>query len=182
MLSARVTQGEQTLALALSTFATSRESPDISEARMPDVPPPEALQSAERPLGFPTFTQNYSYRPAIGDMPFSGSRHARVGGWIRLAEPRVADALAVAAYADGWFPSVTPRLTQPAMVPTLDLTIHFRTRLPLPHATAEDYYLVTFESPIAAEGYFVEDGQIWSRSGVLIAVSRQLALLRPIRG
>jgi hypothetical protein len=35
---------------------------------------------------------------------------------------------------------------------------------------------------MADEGYFVEDGEIWSRSGLLIAESRQLAQLRPLRG
>jgi acyl-CoA thioesterase len=187
MLSARVTQGERTLALALATFATAGESPDFSEARMPDVPPPEEPASAERSIQttaygpFPAFTQNYMYRPAIGDLPYSGSPHARVGGWLRLAEPRQADALAVAAYTDAWFPAVLPRLTQPAVVPTIDLTIHFRTRLPLPDARPEDFYLGVFASRMADEGYCVEDGEIWSRSGRLIAESRQLAQVHPLR-
>lgn len=181
-LSARMLQGERLIALALAAFAVPREAQSLSELTMPAVPPLEAsiLVPPDAPL--PTFTANYTYRWAVGDPPFSGSPHSRLGGWMRLAEPRRADAILVAAFLDGWIPAIFPRLTQPtqAAVPTVDLTIHFRTRLPLLDATPDDYYLAIFTAPHASNGSFVEDGELWSRNGILIAQSRQLALMPPL--
>jgi acyl-CoA thioesterase len=61
--------------------------------------------------------------------------------------------------------------------PTVEATVYFRSPLPLADSKPEDYYLVRFESLMARDGYFEESGEIWSRSGVLLAQSRQLALL-----
>ena len=46
---------------------------------------------------------------------------------------------------------------------------------------SDDFVLVVFSSPVARGGFLVEDGQIWSQSGELIAESRQLAAMLPIR-
>ena len=182
-LSARMLQGERLIALALAAFAAPRESLSFSELAIPAVPPPEACTLVP-PSGtrLPTFTSKYQYRWAVGDLPFTGSPHARLGGWMRLAEPRLADAMLVAAFLDGWIPAIFPRLTQPtqAGVPTVDLTIHFHARLPLPDATPDDYYLATFTAPHAVNGAFIEEGELWSRAGLLIAQSRQLALMPPL--
>jgi acyl-CoA thioesterase len=181
-LSARLTQAGRTCALALAAFVAPRESLTFAEGMAPDVPPPEAL-AAFPPEGIdlPPFTRRYEYRWAIGDSPFSGSTSSRVGGWIRLAEPRTADALLIAAFADGWVPCIAPRLSTPVGAPTLDLTIHFRARLPLEGATPDDFYLCAFTSQLAQSGVFDENGEIWSRDGRLLAQARQLAMLPTLR-
>lgn len=176
-LSARLAQGGQTCALALAAFATPRPSLTLADAAPPACPPPEASPAFQPDFAAPRFSQQYDYRWAIGDPPFSDSAHARVGGWLRLAEPRVADALLVAALTDAWVPSIFPRLKRPVAAPTIDLTIHFRATLPLADAAPDDYYLGVFSSRLAAEGFFEEAGALWSRDGRLIAQSRQLALL-----
>jgi acyl-CoA thioesterase len=179
-LSARVSQGEQLIALALASFAAPYQGLSLPTEPMPVLPPPEQLAPlSPHSTDAVPFVRQYQYHAAIGDPPLSGAERARVGGWLRLSEPRLADAPLVAAYTDAWLPSIYPRLRKPAMTPTLDLTIHFRTRLPLEGATPDDFYLAVFESRHAAEGYFEEDGTIWSRSGIVIAQSRQMALLRP---
>jgi hypothetical protein len=93
-----------------------------------------------------------------------------------LEEPRVADAPMMACLLDAWPPAVFPRSTKRIVAPTIDLTMHFRVPLPLPGAGPEDFYLGRFTSTLGREGYFEEDGEIWSPDGRLIAQSRQLAL------
>jgi acyl-CoA thioesterase len=180
MVSARLMQGGRPIALALATCAAPRPGPALADVAMPAVEPPEVLATFHPAAAPLHFTAHYEYRWAIGDPPFSGSSHARVGGWLRLAERRVADAPLVAAFTDAWMPSILARLRGPAAVPTVDLTIHFRAELPLPGAAPDDFYLVTFHSALAVDGCFVEDGEIWARDGTLLAQSRQLALLRPL--
>ena len=62
-------------------------------------------------------------------------------------------------------------------VPTVDLTVHFRAPLPPPGARPEDSYLVVFRTRVAAGGFMEEDGELWSRDGVLLCQSRQLAVV-----
>lgn len=180
-LSARLTQAGRTCAIALAAFALPKASFSFSDAVMPEVPPPEQAPLLRRLEQGPAFAERFDYRWGIGDPPFSGSRYARVGGWIRLAEPRVADDLLVATYTDAWMPCIFPVLREPLAAPTMDLTIHFRTDLPLPNARPEDYILAVFESHLAGNGAFEEDGMLWSRDGVLLAQSRQLAMLPALR-
>jgi acyl-CoA thioesterase len=182
-LSARLTQAGQTCALAVAAFGAPRRSVALAEAAPPAVPPPAGLPPfPPEGVPFPRFTRHYDYRWAVGDRPFTGASAAsRVGGWMRLAEPRVADALLVAAFADAWVPCVFPRLDAPIGAPTVDLTVHFRADLPLATARPDDWYLCAFWSRLAADGYFDENGEVWSRDGVLLAQSRQLALLPALR-
>ena len=71
------------------------------------------------------------------------------------------------------------RLSGPAPAPTIDLTIHFRTRLPHPGMAPEDPVLARFTSSTSQGGFFEEDGQIWAPDGTLLVQCRQLALLFP---
>lgn len=176
--SARLDQAGETKALALAAFSSSWESVEWAETSMPGVASYGDLDALPRDNGItPRFFENFDARPAIGDWPFSGAKRALSGGWIRLAEPRPVDDLAVAAFADAWMPSVFTRLDRPMAVPTVDLTVHFRTSFPPAGVDPEDYVLVAFRSETAAEGFFVEDGEIWSSNGTLIAQARQLAVL-----
>jgi acyl-CoA thioesterase len=63
----------------------------------------------------------------------------------------------------------------------LDLTIHYRRELPLSSASPDDYYLGRFVSHMSHDGFFEEDGELWTEDGLLIAQSRQLALSIPIK-
>ena len=62
-------------------------------------------------------------------------------------------------------------------MPTIDLTVHFRTSLPLRDAAPDDYLLGVFRTRAASEGFLEEDGEVWSKSGILVAQSRQLAAM-----
>ena len=177
-VSGRLLQGGKLRALALGAFSTEREGPAFTEARMPEVLPPERCPAWEKRI---EIHDRYDLRWAIGAPPFSGGEHALGGGWIRFPAPRALDAIAIAAFADAFPPAVFSRLRDVALtggVPTIDLTIHFRAPLPALALAPDAWSLAVFHSRVARGGFVEEDGEIWTRDGVLIAQSRQLALLR----
>ena len=139
--------------------------------------PPEACASFASMI---PMHDRYDYRFAIGALPGAGMDRALVGGWIRSAEHRVADAALVAAFTDAWPPACFAWARERdglGPVPTVDLTIHFRRDLPLANAAPDDFYLAVFRSRFAEQGFVEEDGEVWSRDGMLLAQSRQLAVI-----
>jgi acyl-CoA thioesterase len=176
-LSARVTQSDVTVALALAAFARPRPGLEFQREPMPEAPPPDELPALVPPPGRPTFPSNWDYRPCVGGLPFSRAPEPVSGGWIRPREPRVLDAPLLAAMADSWFPPVLLLFESPrGVVPTMDLTVHFRSDLPLVGADPEDFSFAVFSSRVAAGGYWDSDGVIWSQEGRVLAQARQLAV------
>jgi acyl-CoA thioesterase len=96
---------------------------------------------------------------------------ARTGGWTRLADGRPTDVLCVPLFLDCWPPAVFSRTMRPddAGAPTLELTVHWRNRVPSGWLNAR------FHSRQLSGGYIDENGELWSEDGVLVAESRQLA-------
>jgi acyl-CoA thioesterase len=169
--SLRMEQEGRPVALAVASAAPWRDGEaEWQELAMPDVAPPENCPPIEgRPL--PPFTDNFEIRWAGGEP----GRAANLT-WVR---PRPAAPLghaAVAALADTMVPAAFTRLGRVAVVPTFDLTIHFRA--PLPPPGGDGWVLAAFRSVRSAGGAWDEDGALWSRDGVLLAQSRQLAMMR----
>jgi acyl-CoA thioesterase len=178
--SLRIEQDGRTMTLGLATLGELRdEGAEWDATAMPDAEP--LADSHPLPLdeaGIAPFARNYDMRWALGradSVPGSG-------GWIRTTEPRALDGPLVAAMADAWAPAAFVALGRYVAAPTLDLTIHVRRSLPLPGMAPEDYVLGRFTSRLAVAGVWEEDGELWSPGGELIAQSRQLALVRELRG
>jgi acyl-CoA thioesterase len=177
-VSGRLVQGGKLRALALAAFATELAGPEFVEASPPEVLPPERCAVMEPRI---EIHQRYEQRWAVGTLPFTAGERALGGGWIRFPEPRPPDAFAVAAFSDAFPPAVLSRAADHSLtgsVPTIDLTIHFRADVPALGLAPDAWLLAVFRSRLARGGFVEEDGEIWSRDGVLIAQSRQLALLR----
>jgi acyl-CoA thioesterase len=178
-VSGRLVQGDRSLALGLGTFSEPRRSGSFEARGAPPVPSPDHIPVVEIPEELiPPFARHFEYRQALGGFPYSGGNEALVGGWMRSKEPRVVDSLMIPTFADGWFPAVFARLDGPIGVPTLELTVHFRSPLPAEDAVPGAWTLCRFESLHAGHGYIEESGDMWSAEGRLIAQSRQLALYR----
>lgn len=175
--SGRMWQSGKLLTTFQGSFAPATDENGFDDAPPPDVKAPEDLLEVGIPDAMiPEFSRHFDYRPASEFALFSGADRAEVLGWIRFKESRPIDALLIPTLADAFFPAVFMKLDSFASVPTLDLTVHFRKTLPL----APDWVLGRFRTTRSAEGFFEEDGEIWSRDGVLLAQSRQLALLRSV--
>jgi acyl-CoA thioesterase len=174
-VSGRMVQAGRLVATSQAAFALPMAGVEFCDIVPPDVPPPESLAPLRGMPDPPPFRDRYMTLWAIGALPLSRSSEAVTGGWIRFAEPRSLDHLLIAALTDAWMPSVFSRLDERVGVPTVDLTVHFRATVD--PADADDWCLVRFRSQMAADGFVEEDGEVWSRSGRLLAHSRQLAML-----
>lgn len=175
-LSARMMQDGRLCVLALAAFATDMPSAAHYASRPPSVPAFASVAGAPATGVEPPIFQRLDTRPVLGAAMFSGAEEARTGGWMAFREPRVIDALAWATFVDAWWPAPFVRLREPVAAPTVELTVHFRSR-----TEAEDPVLGVVTSRTSAEGFFEEDAELWSAEGVLLAQSRQLALMRPLR-
>jgi len=175
-VSGRLEQGGKLLGLALAAYSKPWESPLLEADPMPALDAPDGRE----PIGAiegrrvpPEFASRLSMQHRFGAAPFSGAERGEIGGWLGLIEERPIDALTIAVLADAWFPAPWPRLSELAPAPTIDLTIHFRAPLPLP----DGLLLGHFTNSLVRDGFFDEDGQLWSADGALVAQSRQLGLL-----
>ena len=166
-VSARLTQGDRLVALALAAFAAPYDSAiAYDEIAMPDVEPPGELPEAAE--GATPFVAHWRLKPALGE-------HGRAftGGWMAPAVESPVDSALVVALADTWIPAPFT-LHGPFGAPTIDLSVHVRATLPLEPQPV----LGVFHSDLARDGLFEEDGRLWAPDGTLLAHSRQLALAR----
>ena len=183
--SARIEQDGRLIGLALGAFSKPRPGPAFCDLTMPDVPGPETIALLPLAPDIPPIARRWDSRFAIGTPMRRGgepSERAITATWIRLPEGHVVDAVMAAAITDAAIPAVFSRLEEPIIVPTVDLTIHLRSALPLSGARPDDYVLAVFRTGVVAEGFLEEDGEIWAADGTLIAQSRQLAAVLPLPG
>jgi acyl-CoA thioesterase len=172
----RLEQDGKLVGLALGAYSKPWEGPHLDDLPMPDVPPPDAEDAPARPLRpgtDPPFMGRLVMQQRFGEKAFSGSDSGETGGWLGIREDRPVDARAIAVIADAWFPAPWPRLSKFAPAPTVDLTIHFRSPLPV----AGPLLLGRFENRYVRDGFFEEDGVLWAPDGTMVAQSRQLGLL-----
>ena len=178
--SARMHQGDRTIAIAMAAYSSPRPGPEFCDLVAPRVEPPDSIEPMRPDPLSPPIAHRWETRWAIGRRPWSAAppaREALAGGWIRLEEPQVLDAPVIAAVTDAWIPPVFSRSDQPYVVPTIDLTVHFRRALPHSGIAQDDHLLAVFRTNAAAEGFLEEDGEVWAPDGTLLAQSRQLATL-----
>jgi acyl-CoA thioesterase len=174
-LTARLTQGGRLCVIAVAAFTVELAGAVDYAGLPPRAPEPDDVERLAPPPEVPIVAQ-FDVRPTLGGEPYSGAPEPVTGGWLRFADPQPLDAPALAMYADAWLPSPMPFLNRPALAPTVDLTVHFRAPA-VAAEIADDPVLAMFRSSTSAGGLFEEDGELWSRDGVLLAQSRQLALL-----
>jgi acyl-CoA thioesterase len=196
-LSARMEQDGELMALVLAAFSVPWTAPEIAELPMPEVEPPDAARETSAPLAeqvtrglAPQFLRQLVVQPRIGDPPFSGSTAPmEVAAWLGLRDAaRPVDALALALFSDALFSPPFVRLNELATSPTVELTIHFRTGhegaategAATEGADPANLCFARFRTALVREGFFEEDGVIWSAGGTPLVQSRQLAILMPL--
>lgn len=178
-LSARMTQDGKLVVLGIAILSVKREGPEFTELSMPEVPPPDASDNVADRMDFP-FGRNFDFRIAYGSPNEGGSDRAELGVWMRLRERRIVDELAATQLLDAFAPAVFAKMGRGGggkAVPTVEMTYHYRESLPLADDPPGQWHLGIFRTQHARQGFIEEDGYLWTPSGVLLAHSRQLALL-----
>jgi acyl-CoA thioesterase len=144
-------------------------------ASPPRVPPPEQvpLIADEVLESFPPLFRQLEMRPVFGDPDSFGRQDPVAGGWIAIrGDESPLDAARLCAICDLWWPAVFGRMRRAGAVPTLQLTVHIRAT-----AAARPPVLARFHSRSLIEGHVEESAEIWSVDGILLAESKQMALV-----
>lgn len=176
---ARLVQGGIEVARAISTFGAldSLEGPTVVPLAAPDLQTPDACVSGRPgPTSVLPIAQRVDMRIPRGEASWTeGAKSGRseLCGWVRFADHRPVDPLALLFFADA-FPPPVLNLDEAAAswVPTLELTVHLRRR-PSP-----GWIRGRFRTRALIGGYLDEDGELWDDRGELVAMSRQLARLQ----
>lgn len=176
---AQLRQGGRTMCIAICVLVDELEGAAQWSAAPPDAAEPGEVEPFDASILPPRIFSQLEMRMCFGAVPFSGADQGLAGGWLRTRAPAPLEPELVAMYSDAWWPAPFPLVDGPFLAPTLELTVHFRGA---PPPGDREQVLCRFVSRTGAEGFFEEDGELWSGDGRLLAQSRQLALVRPMPG
>jgi acyl-CoA thioesterase len=176
--SARLEQDGKTMSVALAAFSPAWPGEEWHDAPQPDIAGPDEVGETSRNRPPLPFTSYWDYRFTRGHV-VDPDGPAAVDAWIRLAQPEPIDGPVVTAMTDAFPPAVFARSDAPNPVPTVDLTIHFRTGIPHDGFDPDSWVLGSFRTRTIAEGFLEESGELWTEDGHLLAQSRQLAITLP---
>lgn len=153
---------------ALFTFTGERDSHvDHVRLPMPDVPPPEALESIPDHALRPTFARKFDMRPVDGPTLLLGQDKADVLTWVRFNdEPNCDPAVALLALGDALPPAAMSLFTQLGPLSSMNWTVHMLTGDP---QTRDGWWLLQSQSHYTRRGFSVQDMMLWNRDGDPIA-------------
>lgn len=159
-----------------ATDLSSAEGPRLVTAEPTPLPDPEDCTPVEPGDPFPPpFMGQIELRLVPEDARFyegNPTGEAKVRGWFRLRDGEAPDSLALVLASDSFPPTIFNAALPVAWTPTIELTTHVRGLPPEPG----EWMGCSFETRFITGGYLEADGEIWDRSGTLLAQSRQLAL------
>ena len=180
VVSFRLRQDEVPVLAGVASFAPRGEPYEYRDPTPPpQYPPADSLPRSLDVEYVPrSFLELLDVRLAPDPPLFSKHDAARVGGWVRLAQPRRPDVSLLLLLCD-----VLPRAlmaTQSASprVPPPTTSLHM-----LIHETDvadrvrdDDHLLAALTTRRVHDGFFDEDSCLWSPGGALLAQGRQLAI------
>lgn len=175
---ARLEQDGKPMAVALAAFSPAWPGEEWTHEPPPVAPSPDDVVDSFLDRPPMPFTTYWEHRFTKGHA-FDPSGAAETEGWIRLVDREPIEAPVIAAMTDAFPPAVFTRSDAPSPVPTVDLTIHFRTGVPDGGLDRNMWVFGRFNTRTLAEGFLEENGELWSEEGRLLAQSRQLAIRLP---
>ena len=127
-IESKLIQNDKMCCIAIGSFGGDRDSRiEMQPAeRLVLTDPSKALELPYIEGLTPAFSRHFSYRWAIGELPFSGKGGQEIGGWISFREET--DCLTeewLIALADAWPTPVLSKLKEPAAASTMTWALGF---------------------------------------------------------
>lgn len=142
----------------------------------PELPPPDSLPVLDIPKGVaPAFTEHFAFRIA-GPLPYMGVAESRTAGWVQTRLPmQRPDAGWVLALADAWW--LTPMVRCNGPRPAATLTFGFQLLCDPSSLDPSQPLFHRGYTPRLQEGYGIDDRELWSPDGRLVARNQQVMVL-----
>jgi hypothetical protein len=172
-MTARLLQDGDTRAIAVAVLARPRApgAATFCELEPPALRPWRDMPAPARLSGAPTFARHFEYR-TDGPFPFTSGKEARAQGWVRAHNAGALEGGAyLAAMADAWWPASFTRAAAPFLIGTVAYTLQVvGTPGRLDPAVPLAYRAHVWAQ---SEGWFVEQRELWSEDGQLLALNQQ---------
>ncbi|MFE1408336.1 acyl-CoA thioesterase [Streptomyces sp. NPDC058770] len=157
-------------------FGSGHPGPGYDGRAFPQVPGPADCVPLDLSGGFVAFAQQVEVRPATEALPLAGGELAELVAWVRFTDGRPLDEAAVVTLTDVLPPALFACWRTPRPVPTAELTIHFADTPASEVLT--DRALVRIRTEQAGGGWAVDDSEVWSADGRLLALARQARVVQ----
>ena len=155
-------------AVLTSGRAARRPTASYDVLAPPPAPPPGQCEPLEIPPELVPFTGQFSYR-LVGPAPLSGGDHAELVAWVRLRTDEPYDPAALVVLTDVLPPALYGATAAPVPVPTVELHVVLAGRPPV-----QGWVLTRIATRTAGDGWCVDDSEVWSPDGRLLAQARQV--------
>lgn len=172
-VTARLVQDGEVRAIAVAILARPRApgAETFCELERPALRPWRDIPAPARLPGAPTFTQHLEFR-SDGPFPFAAGKEARTQGWIRARNPGdLGGAAYLVAMADAWWPATFTRAAAPFAVGTVAFTLQVVGTIERLDPAVPLAY--RGHAWVQSEGWFVEQRELWSDDGRLLALNQQ---------
>lgn len=136
----------------------------------PDVPGLRDCEPFELPSAFVPFAAHVELRRAAGT-PMSGGPVAELVAWVRFQGDEPLDCAALTVLADVMPPALYAASTVPVPVPTVELGVSYASGLD--EAPVRGWVLTRITTRSAADGWCVDDSEVWTPDGRLLVQARQ---------
>jgi acyl-CoA thioesterase II len=121
----------------------------------------------------PEFLQHIEFSIVEGQLPYTASTYDTYKGWMRFKDtPEKLTDTHVLTLIDAWPPTVLQRMKKPAPASTMSWNVEFIH--PHPEFLNTEWLGYQAQTRQAGAGYAHVEGDIFSQSGELIALSRQV--------
>ena len=177
-VSLQMRQGDGVVATASVVLALRRDTWSHQVARMPEVPPPDAVAAMPTDGRLP-WLQRYEFRFVSGEwrpqtQTYASLHSAHSTLWVADKPPRALDHLSLAALCDVFF--VRAFHVRGTLVPagTVTMTVHFHASAAEIAAQGGEPVLGTVDAHTFTRNFGDQIAQIWSSQGRLLATTTQM--------
>lgn len=177
-VSASIIQQDKVCLTALACYARQRRSKVlVPPAHMHQMSLPKKPNFIPQiPKVTPKFLRHVQLAIQDGKLPFTGAKQSTMAGWMRFKETPVQLSEAhIITLIDAWPPTILQMVRGPAPASTMSWNIELIH--PFAPVAPGEWLAYQAETIHAKDGYGHTEAKIWSQSGDLLAISRQLVAI-----